>query len=137
MAHLDRVSGSAGGLPELAAEDLWREVQQRPDEVTFPGGEAMADMAARAVACVREWDAALRAEHGDAVVRLVLVEQRVQVAALHLEKIGVRLTELRPDGKERYVQNGWLRASHRALDPARATVVVAGPYEEPDRAAGT
>lgn len=28
----------------------------------------------------------------------------------------VTLSELRPDGKEMYVQNGWLRASHRALD---------------------
>lgn len=28
----------------------------------------------------------------------------------------VTLSELRPDGKELYVQNGWLRASHRALD---------------------
>jgi uncharacterized protein len=28
----------------------------------------------------------------------------------------VTLSELRPDGKEIYVQNGWLRASHRALD---------------------
>ena len=26
------------------------------------------------------------------------------------------LSELRPDGQEIYVQNGWLRASHRALD---------------------
>src|SRR5262249_56528582 len=30
----------------------------------------------------------------------------------------VTLTELRPDGQELYVQNGWLRASHRALDPS-------------------
>ena len=29
----------------------------------------------------------------------------------------VTLTELRPDGQERYVQSGWLRASHRKLDP--------------------
>ena len=28
--------------------------------------------------------------------------------------IQVTLTEVRPDGKETYVQNGWLRASHRA-----------------------
>jgi uncharacterized protein len=28
----------------------------------------------------------------------------------------VTLTEVRPDGKETYVQSGWLRASHRALD---------------------
>lgn len=33
----------------------------------------------------------------------------------------VTLTEVRPDGKERYVQNGWLRASHRKLDAARST----------------
>lgn len=33
----------------------------------------------------------------------------------------VTVSEVRPDGKETYVQNGWLRASHRALDPARAT----------------
>jgi len=30
--------------------------------------------------------------------------------------VEVTLTELRPDGRELYVQNGWLRASHRALD---------------------
>jgi predicted acyl esterase len=33
----------------------------------------------------------------------------------------VTLTEVRPDGKETYVQNGWLRASHRALDEAKST----------------
>ncbi len=33
----------------------------------------------------------------------------------------VTVSEVRPDGKETYVQNGWLRASHRALDTARAT----------------
>lgn len=31
------------------------------------------------------------------------------------------LSDVRPDGKEMYVQSGWLRASHRALDPARTT----------------
>jgi uncharacterized protein len=33
----------------------------------------------------------------------------------------VTLTELRPDGQEVYVQNGWLRASHRAIDAAHST----------------
>ena len=33
----------------------------------------------------------------------------------------VTLTELRPDGRERYVQSGWLRASHRALDLDEST----------------
>ncbi|MBK8293573.1 MAG: CocE/NonD family hydrolase [Solirubrobacterales bacterium] len=31
------------------------------------------------------------------------------------------LTEVRPDGKETYVQNGWLRASHRKVDPSAST----------------
>ncbi len=33
----------------------------------------------------------------------------------------VTLTEVRPDGKETYVQSGWLRASQRALDPGATT----------------
>jgi uncharacterized protein len=35
----------------------------------------------------------------------------------------VTLTEVRPDGNETYVQNGWLRASHRKLDAARSTAL--------------
>lgn len=34
----------------------------------------------------------------------------------------VTVTEVRPDGKETYVQNGWLRASHRAIDKKASTV---------------
>jgi predicted acyl esterase len=33
----------------------------------------------------------------------------------------VTLSEVRADGTERYVQNGWLRLSHRALDRQRST----------------
>ena len=33
----------------------------------------------------------------------------------------VSLVEVRPDGQELYVQRGWLRASHRAEDPAWST----------------
>lgn len=35
----------------------------------------------------------------------------------------VTLSEVRPGGREVYVQSGWLRASHRALDRARSTAV--------------
>ena len=37
------------------------------------------------------------------------------------------VTEVRPDGQEEYVQRGWLRASHRKLDPTRTTVL--RPYQ--------
>jgi predicted acyl esterase len=33
----------------------------------------------------------------------------------------VTLSEVRPDGNETYVQNGWLRASHRKVDAKRST----------------
>jgi hypothetical protein len=35
----------------------------------------------------------------------------------------VTLSEVRPDGRETYVQNGWLRASHRKLDRRRSTAL--------------
>jgi predicted acyl esterase len=37
--------------------------------------------------------------------------------------VQVTLSEVRPDGTERYVQNGWLRLSHRKLDRVRSTVL--------------
>ena len=35
----------------------------------------------------------------------------------------VTISEVRPDGQETYIQNGWLRASHRKLDAKRSTAV--------------
>ncbi len=35
----------------------------------------------------------------------------------------VTLTEVRPDGQETYVQNGWLRASHRKLDRRASSAI--------------
>jgi predicted acyl esterase len=33
------------------------------------------------------------------------------------------ISEVRPDGKETFVQNGWLRADERKLDPAKSTLL--------------
>ena len=35
----------------------------------------------------------------------------------------VTLSEVRPDGKETYVHNGWLRASHRKLNAGKSTAL--------------
>lgn len=56
-------------IKELVDEPLWRVVQDRPSEATFPTsdeypGESIAQMSARAVAAVAEIDAAVTAEHG-------------------------------------------------------------------------
>ncbi|MVA77057.1 MSMEG_4193 family putative phosphomutase [Auraticoccus sp. F435] len=55
-------------LKDLAKEKLWRTVQETPSAVRFPGGEAMTEMSARAVAAVRDRDAALAASAGDGAV---------------------------------------------------------------------
>jgi len=55
-------------LKALAKQPLWAVVQAHPSAATFPGGESMAAMSARAVAAVRDWDARVTAGHGpDAV----------------------------------------------------------------------
>ncbi|KHL11169.1 2,3-bisphosphoglycerate-dependent phosphoglycerate mutase [Mumia flava] len=52
-------------LTDLAKEPLWSQVQEQPSAVTFPGGESMPAMAARAVETVRRTDRALTRRHGD------------------------------------------------------------------------
>jgi probable phosphomutase (TIGR03848 family) len=55
-------------LRELARLALWRTVQTNPSAATFPGGESLPQMQARAVDAVRRRDAAVTAAHGaDAV----------------------------------------------------------------------
>jgi len=53
-------------LKELARQKLWKVVQAYPSGAAFPGegGEPLRQMQARAVEAVREWDAALGADHG-------------------------------------------------------------------------
>ncbi len=64
-------------LAELAKEPLWRVVQDHPSAAVFPEGagdtagmpaESISAMSARAVAAVREIDAAIAAEHGPGAV---------------------------------------------------------------------
>jgi len=50
------------------------------------------------------------------------VDLWVRTAARNTD-LEVTLSEVRPGGREVYVQSGWLRASHRRLDVARSTAV--------------
>ena len=55
-------------LKQLAKLPLWQVVQLHPSAARFPGGESLAEVAARAVAAVRDWDARVTAAQGaDAV----------------------------------------------------------------------
>nr|WP_230416308.1 histidine phosphatase family protein [Micromonospora tarapacensis] len=84
--------GSWEGQPlkKLAKEPLWPVVQQHPSAAVFPEGEAMAQMAVRAVAAVRAWDARLTAEHGPEVVWLACSHGDV-IKAIVADALGVHL----------------------------------------------
>jgi probable phosphomutase (TIGR03848 family) len=74
-------------IKELAKDPLWKVVQAQPSAVRFPNGEGLAEMAARAVAAVRDWDARLGDEavwvactHGD-IIKAVVAD----ALGLHLD----------------------------------------------------
>lgn len=79
-------------LRDLALDPMWQTVQQRPDEVTFPGGEAMQSMFERATTCVREWDAVVTAEHGDGAVWAAISHGDV-IKAICADALGMPLRD--------------------------------------------
>lgn len=84
--------GSWEGQPlkQLAKDPLWPVVQQHPSAAVFPGGEAMASMAARAVAAVRRWDARVSAEHGPDAIWLACTHGDV-IKAVVADALGLHL----------------------------------------------
>jgi len=100
-------------LRDLAKLALWKVVQSNPSAATFPEGESLAQMQARAVDAVRRRDAAVTAAHGAGavwvavshgdVIKSVLADalgmhldlfQRIQVDPASVSVI--RYTEARP-----------------------------------------
>jgi len=96
-------------LKKLVKDPLWKVVQAHPSAATFPGGEALRDTQARAVAAVRHYNTELGADatwvavtHGD-VIKAVLADalgihldmfQRIVVDPASVSV--VRYTDLRP-----------------------------------------
>lgn len=67
-------------IKELTKDPTWKVVQAQPSAARFPDGESLGEMAARAVAAVREWDARLGDDaiwvactHGD-IIKSVLAD---------------------------------------------------------------
>lgn len=81
---------SGRALKELADEPLWPVVQQHPSAVTFPGGEAMAAMAHRAVTAVRLLDERITAEHGAPALWLACSHGDV-IKAIVADALGLHL----------------------------------------------
>ncbi|MBO3748735.1 MSMEG_4193 family putative phosphomutase [Streptosporangiaceae bacterium NEAU-GS5] len=96
-------------LKELAAEPLWRVVQAHPSAVVFPGGEALADVQARAVRAVRDWNERvgptgmyLACSHGDVIKAIVAdalglhLDQFQRITADPASLTVIRYTPMRP-----------------------------------------
>ncbi len=77
-------------IAELTGEPLWKTVQAQPSAAVFPGGESMAAMQARAVAAVREQDAAVSAEAGESAV-WVAVSHGDLIKAVLADALGMHL----------------------------------------------
>ncbi|MEU8301376.1 histidine phosphatase family protein [Micromonospora sp. NPDC048909] len=90
LIECDYGSWEGQPLKKLAKEPLWPVVQQHPSAAVFPQGEAMAAMAARAVAAVRSWDARVTAEHGPEAVWLACSHGDV-IKAIVADALGVHL----------------------------------------------
>jgi probable phosphomutase (TIGR03848 family) len=96
-------------IKELVKDPLWKVVQAHPSAATFPGGEALRDTQARAVAAIRDHNTRLGEDatwiavsHGD-VIKAVVADalgmhldlfQRIQIDPCSLTV--VRYTTLRP-----------------------------------------
>lgn len=68
LTECDYGSWQGSKLSDLSVQALWSKVQANPSAVTFPDGESMAGMQARAVAEIRRLDAAFEAELGSSAV---------------------------------------------------------------------
>jgi probable phosphomutase (TIGR03848 family) len=77
-------------LRELAKLPLWKTVQSQPSAVTFPDGESMTQMQARAVDAVRRRDAAIAAEHGEGAV-CVAVSHGDVIKSVLADALGMHL----------------------------------------------
>ena len=75
-------------IKELLREPMWKVVQAQPSAARFPGGESLAEVSARAVSAVRDWNARLPEDavwvacsHGD-VIKSILAD----ALGLHLDQ---------------------------------------------------
>jgi len=77
-------------IRKLAKDPLWKVVQAHPSGVTFPGGESMRAMQARAVEAVRDWDARITEEHGPDAI-WVAVSHADVIKSILAEALGMHL----------------------------------------------
>lgn len=106
LTEVDYGEWTGEALKTLGKQPLWKVVQGHPSAATFPQGESLAAMSARAVAAVRRWDTRLEAEHGPEAVWAAVSHGDV-IKAVLADALGMHL-----DAFQRIV-----------VDPAAVSVV--------------
>lgn len=79
-------------LKSLAKEPLWKVVQATPSAATFPDGESLRDVSARAVSAVRSIDARVEADHGPDALWLAVSHGDV-IKAILADALGLHLDQ--------------------------------------------
>jgi probable phosphomutase (TIGR03848 family) len=97
LAEIDYGQWTGGDLRKLSRQPLWKVVQLHPSAAVFPDGEGLAEVAARAVAAVREWDQKITAAHGPNALWLACSHGDV-IKAVLADALGLHL-----DGFQRIV----------------------------------
>jgi probable phosphomutase (TIGR03848 family) len=77
-------------LKELAKEKLWKTVQSQPSAATFPGGESLPAMQARAVGAIRRRDTAIEDQHGAGAVWVAVTHGDI-VKSVLADALGMHL----------------------------------------------
>lgn len=68
LIEVDYGAWTGRAIGDLLQEPLWKVVQQQPSAAVFPDGESLAEVQARAVAAVREYDRRITDEHGPGAI---------------------------------------------------------------------
>ncbi|MBR8743717.1 MSMEG_4193 family putative phosphomutase [Nocardiopsis sp. MG754419] len=91
FVECDYGSWTGRSLTDLAAEPLWRVVQDHPSAARFPGGEALSATSARAVEAVRDWNTRLLESATDAPPVYVVCSHGDVIKAIVADALGIHL----------------------------------------------
>lgn len=90
LSEVDYGDWTGRKIADLTKESLWKVVQAQPSAAVFPGGEGLAQVQARAVAAVREYDRQLADQHGGDALWLACTHGDV-IKAVVADALGLHL----------------------------------------------
>jgi len=97
ISECDYGDWSGQKIEQLQKEELWKTIQQQPSIVTFPGGEAMRDMFARAWSAIEFWNEEIQGNYlmvSHADVIKAIVAQALGMELDNFQRIAIRPASL-------------------------------------------